>query len=292
MKAMHEQREHELLGVHCSVSGGLLNAFDEAERLGIDTFQIFTKNQRQWKERLIAPEEAEAFRKRKAAAGIVSVFSHSSYLINLGTADPELLTKSRQALIGELRRCTALGLDYTVLHPGSARGRSRKEAINCIAEQLQLALGAVPDSPVKILLENTAGQGALIGKHFEELREIAGRVASDRIGFCFDTCHAFAAGYDIRSRAGLDDTLAEWDRIIGLDKLNCLHLNDSRGGLGSHLDRHVHIGHGEIGEPAFAGLMNRFRGIPKVIETPKKDDWDRKNLAKLRSFLRPASYSK
>ncbi len=285
-------REHELLGVHCSVSGGLLKAFDEAEALGIDCFQIFTKNQRQWKERLIAPEQADAFRQRKKAAGIVSVFSHSSYLINPGTADPVLLEKSRQALIGELRRCTALGLDFTVLHPGSARGRSRKEAIACIAEQLQLALVAVAGSPVKILLENTAGQGALIGSRFEELREIAARVASDRIGFCFDTCHAFAAGYDIRTQSGLEDTLALWDRIIGLNNLNCLHLNDSRGGLGSHLDRHEHIGHGEIGETAFAWLMKRFLGIPKVIETAKKDDWDRKNLAKLRSFLKADSYSK
>ncbi len=293
MNTAKSNPEHLFLGVHCSVSGGLTNAFDEAGKLGIDCFQIFTKNQRQWKERVIAPEEADAFRQRRKASGMLSIFSHCSYLINLATPDPLLLEKSRLALIGELERCTALGLDFCVLHPGSARGSALPEAIRSVADQLQLALQALPASSVKILLENTAGQGAVIGSRFEELAEIAGRVASDRIAFCFDTCHAFAAGYDIRSRSALEEVLEEWDRIIGLDRLHCLHLNDSRGGLGSHLDRHEHIGHGKIGEQAFAFLMNAFSDIPKVIETPKADDRDRRNLAKLRSFLKTGfSYSK
>lgn len=292
MRIAKSEPEQLLLGVHCSVSGGLINAFDEAEKLGIDTFQIFTKNQRQWKERAIAPEEAKAFRQRRKESGILSVFSHCSYLINLATSDPLLLEKSRLALIGELERCTALGLDFCVLHPGSARGRDKKEALRCVADQLHLVLQAVPDSSVKILIENTAGQGALLGSRFEELAEIAEDLASERIGFCFDTCHAFAAGYDIRSHSTLEAVLADWDRIIGLEKLQGLHLNDSRGGLGSHLDRHEHIGHGEIGEEAFAFLMNAFREIPKVIETSKTDDWDRRNLAKLRSFLKTDDYSK
>ncbi len=274
-----------LIGVHCSVSRGVINAFDEAKKLGIDTFQIFTKNQRQWKEKSFSEEESEAFRNRKKAEGVKLIFSHSSYLINLASGSPELLHKSREAILGEVQRCHALGLSFTVLHPGSARDLGEEKAIESIARSLRQTLDATPDSEVKILLENTAGQGMTIGGEFRHLKEIYERVESDRIGFCFDTCHAFAAGYDIRTRAGLEDTLAEWDRVVGLDKLHCLHLNDSKGKLGSHLDRHEHIGLGEIGEVPFSILVKRFPEIPKVFETPKKDDWDEKNLAKLRSFL-------
>lgn len=275
-----------LLGVHCSVAGGVVNAFDEAKTLGIDTFQIFTKNQRQWKEKSIDQAEGHEFQQRQQSEGVAVTFSHSSYLINLASGRPDLLDKSYRAIVGELQRCDALGLSFAVLHPGSAKDLGEEKAIQSIADQLNKAFAATPDGRAKIALENTAGQGASIGRSFEQLQAIAERIEDkSRIGFCFDTCHAYAAGYDIRTKTGFEETMAEWDKIIGLDHLTCLHLNDSKGELGSHLDRHEHIGHGALGEEPFRQIMQRFPNIPKVIETPKKDDWDQRNLQLLRSFV-------
>lgn len=274
-----------LLGVHCSVAGGLENAFTEARELSINTFQIFTKNQRQWKEKEIDPAEGKSFQETQSKSDIQVAFSHSMYLINLASGNPELIEKSLQAITGELRRCEKLGLAFTVLHPGSAKDRGIDGAIESIAGQLRKALKATEGDKAKVLLENMAGQGSTVGDNFEHLKRIYDIVESDRVGFCFDTCHAFAAGFDIRTKDGIEDTLSQWDKIIGLDRLNCLHLNDSKGKLGSNLDRHQHIGKGEIGDTPFAYLMNQFPDIPKVIETPKVDDWDQKNLAKLRSFV-------
>lgn len=274
-----------ILGVHCSAAGGVINAFDEAEKLGINAFQIFTKNQRQWKEKTIGEEEGDAFKARRKKQNVKVTFSHSMYLINLASKDSELREKSRAALVGELERCHALGLDFTVLHPGSAVDQTTEEAIERIAEGLDHAFDATKGSNVKVLLENMAGQGSTVGGKFEELKAIEKRVKSKRIGYCFDTCHAFAAGYDIRTTQGIKDTLAEWDKIIGIDRILCFHLNDSKGKLGSKLDRHTHIGHGEIGDPAFAYLMQTYPNVTKVIETPKEGDWDQKNLERLRSFV-------
>lgn len=273
-----------LLGVHCSIAGGLENAFVEAKELGINTFQIFTKNQRQWKEKEIDPKEGKSFQRTQSDSNVQVAFSHSMYLINLASGNPELLEKLLNGITGELKRCEALGLAFTVLHPGSAKDRGEEESIKTIAEQLKKALKATEGDKAKVLLENTAGQGATIGRNFDQLKQIYDLVESDRIGFCFDTCHAFSAGFDIRTKDGIEDTLGKWDKIISLKNLNCLHLNDSKGKLGSNLDRHEHIGHGEIGETAFAYIMQNFPDIPKVIETPKDDDWDEKNLAKLRSL--------
>lgn len=274
-----------LLGVHCSVSGGYPNAFEEAETLGINTFQIFTKNQRQWREKTITPEEAEEFRQLQKERDIAVTLSHSSYLINLASEDAELQKKSRMAIVGELNRCAELGLDFTVLHPGSARNQPVEEAIERIAKGLTYALQETKGSNVKIALETVAGQGTTVGRTFEELKMIADLAGSDRIVFCFDTCHIFAAGYDIRSASGIEEVLHEWDEIIGLDRISCYHLNDSKGALGSRIDRHAHIGMGEIGEIPFRYLMQNFPDVPKVIETPKEKNWDAKNLEKLRSFV-------
>ena len=273
-----------LLGVHCSIAGGLENAFDEAKELGINTFQIFTKNQRQWKEKEIDSKEGKSFQKTQSDSDVKVAFSHSMYLINLASGNPELIEKSYNAITGELRRCEALGLKFTVLHPGSAKDRGIDGAIESIAKQLKKALKATEGNKAMVLLENMAGQGSTVGDNFEHLKRIYDLIESDRVGFCFDTCHAFAAGFDIRTKDGIEDTLAKWDKVIGLKKLNCLHLNDSKGKLGSNLDRHQHIGEGEIGDVPFAYLMKNFPDIPKVIETPKDDDWDEKNLAKLRSL--------
>jgi len=275
-----------LLGVHCSVSGGLANAFKEAETLGINTFQIFTKNQRQWREKVIDPKEAEQYKKLKKDQQIALTLSHSSYLINLASDDSALQERSRSALIGELNRCTDLGLAFTVLHPGSARDQPVEEAIGRIAKGLRHALDATRDSKVKIALETMAGQGTSVGRSFEELKMISDLLDhDDRIVFCFDTCHVFAAGYDIRTESGIAETLEKWDKIIGIERIACLHLNDSKGELASNVDRHTHIGLGEIGDEPFKYLMRNYPDIPKIIETPKEDDWDAKNLERLKSFV-------
>ncbi len=275
-----------LLGVHCSISGGIIKAFDEAQNLGIHTFQIFTKNQRQWREKEISSEEGQEIRERKEEQKVKIIFSHSSYLINSAARDPSLHEKSLKALTGELQRCDEAGLAFTVLHPGAAKDQEPMKAMEQVAKSLAQVLKNTSNSAVKIALENTAGQGTTLGRSFEELKNIADHVGSERIVFCFDTCHAFSAGYDIRSESGIKEILAKWDDIIGLDRLAAFHLNDSKGELGSHIDRHEHIGHGKIGDIPFEYIMQNFPDIPKVIETPKEDDWDEKNLERLRSFVK------
>lgn len=273
-----------MLGVHCSVSGGLENSYTEAATLHIDCMQIFTRNQRQWKAKPVTEEEASLFKKSHAKSKVKEVFSHCSYLINLASENDDNREKSIAALTDEVIRCTQLGLLYCVLHPGAAGSQDFDTAIQRIADGLKQVIGNAGKSNVKILLENTAGQGTSVGGPFENLRQIYDQVGSDRIGYCFDTCHAFAAGFDIRTEAGCDDTFGKFDKILGLDKLKVLHLNDSKGELGTHLDRHENIGKGKIGETAFNYVMNRFKNIAKVIETPKEDNWDEINLKLLRSF--------
>ena len=274
-----------LLGVHCSIRGGLHNAFSESESLGIDTFQIFTKNQRQWKERIIDTQEKSKFLDDYKTSHVKMVFSHASYLINLTSNDDTLWECSVRALIGEVQRCHDLGLDFTIVHPGSAKELSEQKGIKKIIMALKTTLHATENSTVKILLENTAGQGSSIGYRFEHLRQILRGVDSPRIGVCFDTSHAFAAGYDIRSKIGFEATMEELDKIVGLQNLHAIHLNDSKGELGSNLDRHEHIGKGKLGLEPFRQIMNRFPHIPKVIETPKKDNMDVVNLEILRGLI-------
>jgi len=275
-----------LLGVHCSVAGGLENAFNEATERQIDTMQVFTRNQRQWKAKPITKEEATLFRNAAAGSKIKISFSHCSYLINLASEDQGNSEKSIQALTDEVLRCDALGLAYCVLHPGAAGSQTQEVAMKKIADGLTKVLKQTAGSDVMILLENTAGQGTSVGGPFENLKTIYDLTSSERIGFCFDTCHAFAAGFDIRTEAGIRDTMEQFDTILGLDKLKVFHLNDSKGELGSHLDRHENIGLGKIGTPAFKYIMNHFGTTPKVIETPKEDDWDEKNLKLLRSLVK------
>src|SRR3990170_2344167 len=274
-----------LLGVHCSIRGSLHNAFSESESLGIDTFQIFTKNQRQWKEKIIDTEEKSTFLNTYKTSHVKMIFSHASYLINLASNDDTLWECSVRALIGEVQRCHDLGLDFTILHPGSSKELGEQKGIKKIVMALKTTLHATKDSTVKILLENTAGQGTSIGYRFEHLKQIIDGVNSSRIGVCFDTCHAFAAGYDIRTKCGFETTLEELDNIVGLKNLHVIHLNDSKGKLGSNLDRHEHIGKGKLGLEPFRQIMNRFTNIPKVIETPKKDNMDIVNLEVLRGLI-------
>lgn len=275
-----------LLGVHCSVSGGLQNAFIEAERLGIDTFQIFTQNQRQWLNKKI---DAELLKKFTAAwkenKQIKIIFSHCSYLLNLASLNEDIRKKSIEALVGEVKRCDILGLSFCVLHPGSFKDQTLDTAINKVITALEEVLVQTNFSKVKILLENTAGQGSAIGFKFEHLKEIMDGVQSKRIGVCLDTCHAFSAGYDLKNDAAFTKTFKEFDKIVSLDNLNAIHVNDTKTDLGSRVDRHDNIGFGKLGLECFRLILKQFSHIPKVLETPKEENWDEKNLATLRSLI-------
>lgn len=275
-----------LLGVHCSISGGVENAITEAAGLKTDVLQIFTKNQRTWKEKEYTHVEGAAFKKGMSNNSLKMCFSHTTYLLNLASSDDDLRTKSINGLAAELYRCHILGLPYAVLHPGSNKLVSKEEAISIIAKSLNQVIELTQAIDTKVLLENTAGQGSTIGGDFEHLGDIIEQVESkDRLGVCFDTCHAFAAGYDIRTQDGFEDTMARLDKAVTLDNLLAFHLNDSKGELGKHLDRHEHIGHGLIGPEPFRQIINRFPDKPKVIETEKKEDWDERNIAFLRSLV-------
>lgn len=276
-----------LLGVHCSVSGGLQNAFIEAERLGIDTFQIFTQNQRQWLNKTIDAELLKKFTTAwKANKQVKTIFSHCSYLLNLASLNEDILKKSIEALIGEVKRCHDLGLSYCVLHPGSFKDQTLDTALDKVVAALEVVLEHTNFSKVKILLENTAGQGSSIGFRFEHLKEIIDGVRSKRIGVCLDTCHAFSAGYDLRNDAAFAKTFKEFDKTVGLDNLFAIHINDTKTDLGSRVDRHDNIGIGKLGLECFRLVMNEFSHIPKVLETPKEENWDERNLATLRSLIK------
>lgn len=274
-----------LLGAHCSISGGYINALIEAHRLGMDAIQIFTKNQRFWKEKEVTEAEAREFREGMKKYGVKQVFSHAIYLISLGSESVDIREKSIVSLAAELERCKALGLTHTVVHPGAAGKLSEAAAIERIAESVKLALGMTKDNDVKVLLENTAGQGSSIGWKIEHLASLISEIRSPRVGICIDTCHAFSAGYDIRSESGMKEFIEKIDDLIGIKKLFCFHLNDSKGPLGGKIDRHANIGEGMIGVEPFLYIMQHFPHIPKVLELSKENDADLKNLTLLRSFV-------
>jgi deoxyribonuclease IV len=273
-----------LLGAHVSISGGFMNALIEARRLGADAIQIFTKNQRFWREKIVSKEEGLEFQKSCPSYGVKQVFSHAIYLISMGSENEEIVSKSVDSLIAELQRCQVMGPTHTVLHPGAAGRFPVPEAIGRIGDNLKKVLKATRGNPVKILLENTAGQGSSVGGRIEYIADLVDHIASPRIGICIDTCHAFAAGYDIRNEKNTEMLFDLIDKRIGLKKLLCFHLNDSKGACGSKLDRHAHIGEGGIGLDAFRFIMKNFKDVPKVIETPKESDADVRNLQLLREL--------
>jgi deoxyribonuclease-4 len=287
-KAIADQAIGELLGAHVSIQGGTPTAPARGAAIGATALQIFTKTPNMWREPDITPEIAEAFRAARDSHPVGAVVSHDSYLINLASPDPALRARSLAAFIGELRRSAALGLDGVVSHPGNFMD-DHDAGIVRNASAITEALREVPEAP-PVLLETTAGSGTALGRTFEELRDIRDRVGDDvrdRVAFCADTCHVFSAGYDL---AGDFDAVWEvWDRVLGLDLLRCLHLNDSKTPFASHRDRHALIGEGSLGVEPFRRLMTdpRFATIPKLLETPKGDDEvsnDRRMLAMLRSF--------
>lgn len=279
-------------GAHMSVAGGVDLAFERARRVGCEAMQIFTKNASQWRGRALAPGEIERFRKTARGSGVRPLLAHDSYLINLGSARLPLLRRSRAALEEEIRRAEALGLDYLVIHPGAALGATEKDCLRRIAESLDEVHGRTPGVGVKILLENTAGQGSVVGHRLEHLAWILEAVdAPERLGVCIDTCHLFAAGYDLRDERSYRKTMGEVAGVIGAGRVKAFHVNDCKKPLGCRVDRHEHVGCGFIGREGFRLLVSdrRFRSVPMILETPKGEDgyrMDRVNLALLRRLAR------
>lgn len=282
-----------LLGSHVSISGGLHKAFPTAQEIGCTAMQIFTKNSNQWNAKPLQATEIDLFKSAWKASGIACVVAHDSYLINLGTPDEALLEKSRHAMLIEVQRCEQLGIPFLVMHPGSHVGSGEDAGLRRVAESFDEIHRQAEGVRTQILVETTAGQGTNLGSRFEQIARIFDQVrAPERLGVCFDTCHAFAAGYEMRTEAGYRETMAEFDRLIGLDRLKTIHLNDSLKPLGSRVDRHDAIGNGQIGIDGFRWIMNdpRLADVPKILETPKGDDpvaSDKENLARLYALLPP-----
>ncbi len=279
-----------LVGAHMSVAGGLSRAFERAQSIEISTMQIFTKNQNRWQQKPAPPEEIERWFKAQTDTGIAPVLSHAAYLINLGTSDDELWQKSVAALADELTRAEQLALLGVVFHPGAHMGAGEETGLARIISGLDACHARTAGYETLTLVENTAGQGTALGFTFEQLRAILDGVKEpERVAFCFDTCHALAAGYDIRTREAYAETMDQFDRRLGLARLRCFHFNDSKKGLGSHVDRHDHIGTGELGLAPFGFILNddRFSQVPKILETPKSEDMheDVENLRVLRSLI-------
>jgi deoxyribonuclease IV len=274
-----------LIGAHMSIAGGLHLAFARGEETGCAAMQIFTKNASQWRGKSISPAEADAFHQAWRESSIGPVIAHDSYLINLAATDETMWGKSIAAFVDEMQRCAVLGIPELVMHPGAHLGAGEEAGLQRQAAAFREIFAAAP-AGVTVLLENTAGQGTCLGHRFEHLAAIIEQVPEGRFGVCFDTCHAWAAGYDLSTAAGYAATMSEFDRIVGLERLRAFHVNDCKKGLGCRVDRHEHIGQGSIGEAGFAALMqdSRFAGIPKVLETPKGEggELDRMNLALLR----------
>lgn len=281
--------DRPLLGAQMSSAGGLFNALHAGESIGCEAIQIFTKSSRQWAAAPLRDEEIRTFREVKKASGIHTVIAHDSYLLNLGAPDAALRKKSIEAFTDEMERCEALQIPFLVTHPGAHTGQGEEAGLRTIARSLDHVHRRCRGFEVEVALEITAGQGTNLGYRFEHIRNIIDSVKeSERLRVCFDTEHAFAAGYDIRTQEDYERTFAEFNEIIGLELLAAFHLNDSKKEFQSRVDRHELIGKGYIGADAFRFLMNdeRFFGLPMCLETPKNKDLkeDREALELLRSL--------
>lgn len=276
-------------GSHLSVAGSFINAVNDAELLGCQSVQIFTKAPNQWRGRDITAKEAGEFRKAVKKAKLRFPTAHDSYLINLASPDDALYQRSIEAFVEEIHRAELLGLKYLVTHPGAHMGTGEKVGLARVVAALDVVHERTQGAKVCVLIETTAGQGTSLGHRFEHLKVIlAGVRHSRRLGVCLDTCHIFAAGYDIRTRQAYNSMRRSLARTIGLRRIKALHLNDSLKPLGSRVDRHAHIGAGEIGRAAFGFVVNdpAFRRLPMILETPKENDMDKVNLALLWRLLR------
>jgi deoxyribonuclease-4 len=280
-----------LFGAHIPAGGGVWKALERGIQIGCDIVQLFVKNNLQWFGRPFTPAELAQYANQLARGKLARVFGHTGYLINLAAPSSPKRDKSLRSLIQEIQLAADLGLPFLVMHPGAHLGQGKESGLRQLVAGLDEVFAATRHWPVRIALENTAGQGTYLGGQIAHLAEVYQRVKRPRrLGLCLDTAHLFAAGYDIRTPKGWDDLIAEVDSLLGLKEVLAAHLNDSKGELGSRLDRHAHIGEGKLGRAAFSHIVNdpRFAGLPGCLETPKSPDLheDAANLAVLRSLAR------
>jgi deoxyribonuclease-4 len=273
-----------------SIAGGVDNAFDRGREVGCDSIQIFTKSSNQWRAKPLSGEEIARYHEKQARSGIAPVIAHSSYLLNLAAPDDGLWQKSLDSLLVEMERCELLHIPNLVIHPGAHTGSGEEAGLKRIVLALDRACEERPEAGVKVTLEVTAGQGTVLCYRFEQIAWILERVRQPgRFAVCFDTSHALAAGYEIRTPEGYADTFAQFERLVGLERLEVFHLNDSKKDLGSRIDRHEHIGKGLLGLEPFRMILNdpRFRDLPMLLETPKGPDMkeDIENLRVLRGLI-------
>lgn len=279
-----------LLGAHVSISGGVEKAPHNGKEATCDAVQIFTKSNNQWKAKPLTDEDAQKFFEAQKETGVTVACAHDSYLINLASPDPTLHKKSCDAFFEEMKRCDFLKVPYLVMHPGSHVGTGEEVGLKKIAESFNKMFSDDPDGKVVICLETTAGQGTNLGYKFEQLAQIIDLVENkSRMGVCLDTCHIFASGYPILTEKDFKATIKAFDDILGIDRIKIIHFNDSKKGFGSKVDRHEHIGKGEIGKEPFGFFLNdkRLEKIPKILETPKESAAeDIENLNILRSLIK------
>jgi deoxyribonuclease IV len=293
LRAKPQSQPEILLGAHMSIAGGVHTAVERGMQIGCTTIQMFVKNNNQWRGKPLTSTDVSTYKDLLSKSSIGPVVVHDTYLINLCAKDKTILRKSRAALKDELDRCELLGVPYLNFHPGAHVGRGEEEGIKRIAESLDIIHDQTKEYRVKSVIETTAGQGTAIGYRFEQIRSIIDAVEEkQRMAVCVDTCHVFAAGYDIAIERGYETTFEEFDAVIGLDRLVAFHVNDSKREFGSRVDRHEHIGKGKIGLAGFGFLMNdpRFRAIPKILETEKGPEMkeDIENMKVLKSLIKPS----
>lgn len=279
--------ESILLGGHISVSGGVSKSPERASAFGFRTMQIFSKNQMQWKVKPLPADEVKMFRSEVKRVGLGGMMIHGSYLLNMASSDDELRMKVRDGIREELRRADLLGIDYLVIHPGSGKNDDSEKALENVGNMINQCIDE--STGAMILLETGAGQGYTVGHTFEQLAGMFDHVeAKERVGICFDTCHVFAAGYDIRSPEGYKETMDKFDSALGFGRLRAFHLNDSKKERGSRLDRHEQIGSGKLGVEGIANFINdkRLKTIPFVLETPKGEDGYGQDIAAMEEVFR------
>ncbi len=288
-KASNDKIPPLLIGAHMSISGGIDRAPLRGKDAGCACIQIFTKSNMQWAARPLVEKEIAAFKQNCRATAIEPVVAHNCYLINLGSPDTKLAKKSLDSFLMELGRCERLGLPAIIAHPGSHTGAGEEAGLRRIAKAINDLLERTKGSKVRILVETTAGQGSNLGYRFEQLAEIMGGVKQKgRVGVCYDTCHTFTAGYDIRTEETYHRTMEQFEKVIGLKRIQVFHFNDSKADFGSRIDRHEHIGRGKLGKEPFRLILqdDRFASVPKILETPKgkrgRPDLDVVNLNLLR----------
>ena len=279
-----------LLGVHVSIAGHIWESIERAEALGLSAMQIFSRDPRQWRKTKLKPEDIEEFRQRRQHSALQKVFIHIPYLINLASPYQKLYQGSIRAYIQDMREAEALGADYVVTHMGSHKKSGELRGLKRITAALNKIIDKTKDCRVGILLENTSGSGSWLGYVFQHQRKIIDGIENKkRLGVCLDTCHAYTAGYDLASAEGYHKAISGLDEIVGLKRLKLVHLNDSRDGLGSHLDRHEHIGKGQIGLEGFRRILNdpRFADMSFILETPKdSENADKRNLNTVKKLIK------